>query len=71
MATQQQLTEAEAARHALLTGKALVSLSGPNGRQLQYAPADLAALETYIAQLKRELGQAPRRRRRYQLVPMG
>lgn len=71
MATQQQLTEAEAARHALLTGKALVSLNGPNGRQLQYAPADLAALETYIVQLKRELGLLPPRRRRYQLVPTG
>jgi len=71
MATQQQLTEAEAARHALLTGKAVVSVGGPNGRQLQFAQADLAALETYIAELKRALGLAPRRRRRFHLVPQG
>lgn len=71
MATQQQLTEAEAARHALLTGTATVSLSGPNGRKLEYAQADINALESYIVRLKRELGLLPPRRRRYQLVPMG
>lgn len=71
MATTQQLTEAQDARHALLTGKALVSVNAPNGRVLQFAKAELNALETYIAELKRELGLAPQRRRRYHLVPMG
>lgn len=54
MTKQQQLDEALAARHKLLTGKATVSL-GYGDRRLEFTAANLAALDKYIAQLRREI----------------
>lgn len=56
--TQQKLNEAIAARHKLLIGTQTVSLSMADGSQLQYTPAQLPALERYIAELRRELAVA-------------
>ncbi len=69
MATQQQLTEARDALHALMTGKAVVSVTF-NGRTVQYSKAEISALESYIARLERELaGAKPRRNRITYVVP--
>lgn len=73
MATQQQLDEAIAARHALMTGKAVVSV-GYGTRKVEYALAQLPALNAYIAQLQAELNPpqaAPVRNRITYFVPQG
>ena len=61
MATQQQLDEARSAYHALLTGKAVVSIQ-KNGRKVDYTPANRAELQRYISQLESELSYQQRRR---------
>ncbi|WP_298233634.1 gpW family head-tail joining protein [uncultured Azohydromonas sp.] len=70
MATlQEQLAEAEAARHKLLTGTARVSFRHGD-RQVEYSKTDLAALESYIAELRRRIaGRMPLRRRISYVVP--
>lgn len=57
MASQQQLTEAEAALHQLATGKKAVRLQ-QNGRIVEYLPANMAQLRAYINELKIALGQS-------------
>ncbi|MBX6382090.1 MAG: phage head-tail adapter protein [Microbispora sp.] len=65
MATlQQRLDEAEAAYHALMTGRREVTLAyqqGSGSRQVTYTMADRAALAGYIASLKSQLGIGRRR----------
>jgi hypothetical protein len=61
--TQEQLDEAIAARHALLIGKARVSV-GFGDRRVEYAKADLAKLDAYIAQLRATIVGKPRVRNR-------
>ena len=69
MTTQQVLDEAIAARHALLVGKATVSV-GFGERRLEYTAAKLRDLESYIAELRRTLSKAkPVRNRITYLVP--
>lgn len=48
------LTEAIAARHALLTGKRTVSVSY-DGKSVTYSQTDIARLEAYIASLKNQI----------------
>jgi hypothetical protein len=67
--TQQLLDEALAARHALLTGKAMVSV-GFGDRRVEYTAAKLPDLERYIAELRRSLaGKKPARHRVTYVVP--
>lgn len=62
MASQQQLTEAEAALHKLLTGTKAVKLQ-QNGRSVEYQPTDVSQLRAYISELKNELSTTTRGRR--------
>ncbi|HWK55368.1 MAG TPA: gpW family head-tail joining protein [Hyphomicrobiales bacterium] len=55
MATQQQLQEAEAALHKLITGKQVVSVT-IDGVQTQYTPAQVPVLRAYVNELRAELG---------------
>lgn len=64
MATQTQLDEARAAKHALLTGRKAVKVQ-KDGRSVEYTPTDLPSLEKYIQSLEIQLGQTKVRR------PMG
>lgn len=61
MATQQQLDEARAALHNLITGKAVVSIQ-KNGRKVEYNLANKAELQGYISQLESELSARHARR---------
>lgn len=68
---QQRLDEALAARHAILTGKQKVTI-GYGERRLEYAEANIKALDAYIAELRRELSGAsakPVRNRIRYVVP--
>jgi len=57
MATlQDMLTEAEAARHRILTGTKEISVSAASGKSVTYDKTNLAALESYIVSLRRQLG---------------
>lgn len=51
---QQRLDQALEARHKLLTGSATVAV-GFGERRLQYAQAQLPALDQYIAELRRQI----------------
>ena len=64
MATQTQLDEARAARHALVTGTKAVKVQ-KDGRSVEYTPASLPQLEKYIQYLETQLGVTRVRR------PMG
>lgn len=57
---QQRLVEAEAAKHALLTGKQRVSI-GYGDKSVSFERSDLAKLEAYIVELRAQLGQSRRR----------
>lgn len=61
MATTQQLQEAKAALHNLMTGKAVVSLQR-DGRRVEYTPANKTQLQSYISQLESELNARSTRR---------
>ncbi|OQS39752.1 hypothetical protein B0T40_03185 [Chromobacterium haemolyticum] len=60
----QRLTEAETAKHKLLTGSMRERISR-GGTDITYTRADIAKLERYIAELQtdiaRAMGSAPRR----------
>lgn len=56
---QQYLAEAEAARHARMTGQMPSMIGGPNGSMARFMEMPLADLNNYIAQLKRDI--SPRR----------
>ncbi len=71
MSLQQQLDEALAARHALIIGKAAVTV-GYGERRIEYSAARLADLDSYIADLRRQITGAKRVRNRISyLVPGG
>lgn len=55
MSCETDLADAKAARHALLTGKQMVR-ARYEGTDVQFTPADLPALERYIARLEAECG---------------
>lgn len=54
--TQIHLDEAEAAYHALLTGKAVTRFRDQNGETVEYSQANRAQLAAYIERLKLQLG---------------
>lgn len=69
--TQQQLTEAEAALHLLMTGaaKSTVSVStGVGSRSVTYTRATVPELERYIKWLRRQLAGTPTTRNRVRYV---
>lgn len=57
---QARLADLEATKHALLTGKARVSV-GHDGKSVTFSKADLPALNAEIAAIKTRLGQGRRR----------
>ena len=61
MATQTQLDEAVAARHALVTGTKVVSIT-MHGRQHTFSESNKKDLDAYIAELESRLGVASGRR---------
>lgn len=54
--TTDHLVEAEAAYHALMTGKAVAKFRDSNGEEVTYSVANRNQLASYIAELKRQLG---------------
>lgn len=50
--TQELLTEAKAALHALNLGQQVVEVRDATGESVRYAPANRGALRTYIADLQ-------------------
>jgi hypothetical protein len=63
MATQTQLDEARTARHALITGQKMVSIT-MHGRQTTFSEANKRDLDNYIAELESRLGVDSGRRSR-------
>ena len=62
---QRRLIEAEAALHALLTGRGEVKVQfamGDSSREVAYTAANVGELRSYIGDLKRQLGQPSGRR---------
>lgn len=51
----EQLTEAEAAYHKLVTGKAVRVYLDQNGERIEYAVANAARLRAYIDSLKAQV----------------
>lgn len=49
---EQLLTEAQDARHAILTGKAVSKFVDQNGEQVEYSKINLGALDGYIRSLQ-------------------
>ena len=56
----ERLVEAEAAYHALLTGKAAVEIADSNGDRVRYTSANRRDLRDYIADLKAEIAVTSR-----------
>ncbi|MBX3476677.1 MAG: phage tail protein [Brevundimonas sp.] len=56
----EQIAEAEAAYHALQTGKAVVEVQDSNGERVRYSQANAGRLAAYIAELKRRIAGAAR-----------
>lgn len=52
------LKEAKAAYHELLTGQAAVVLVDSNGERVEYRPANVNQLRSYIRDLEAQLGTA-------------
>lgn len=52
----QRLAEAEAAYHALMTGRAVVEVRDSNGDSVTYQQASMPKLAAYIVDLKRQIG---------------
>ena len=71
MTIQEMLDEAIAARHALMVGKARVSIR-LDGRAVEYTRAKLAELNAYIADLQAQLApSALPRARTFRLASTG
>lgn len=51
----QRLSEAEAAYHALMTGRAVVAITDQSGEQITYTRANATSLKNYIRDLKTEI----------------
>ena len=62
MASQDQLTEARAALHRLVTGTHTVSIQR-DGKRVEFAQTNRSDLERYINQLEVQLGAGVSRRR--------
>lgn len=60
LTAQQRLTEAEAALHALATGKSVAEVTDSSGEKVRYSAANASRLERYIADLKAEVAGTPR-----------
>lgn len=56
----QRLAEAEAAYHALMTGRAVVAITDQSGEQISYTRATAASLRAYIRDLKAEIAGTTR-----------
>lgn len=54
----ERLAEAEAAHHALLTGRGVVEVTDSDGSRLRYAATDAGRLAAYVADLRRQIGGA-------------
>lgn len=67
MTLQEQLDEALAARHKLLTGTSRVAV-GWGDRRVEYTAAKLSDLDTYIAGLRRAINGKPAQRSRIRYV---
>lgn len=65
-----RLAEAEAARHQLLIGNAVV-VQRHDGRNMEFKPADLRQLEAYIDELRRLLAGTSRSRRTFRAYQSG
>lgn len=61
--TQEKLDEAIEARHQLVVGRGKSSIT-LGERRVEYTQANLAALDAYIAELRRELSGKPASARR-------
>lgn len=62
MTAAQQLEDARAARHRLLTGQMEAEIRTADGESVKYAAADLPRLDAYIAELETRLYPARRPR---------
>ena len=51
----QRLVEAEAALHAILTGRGVQRVQDSNGESVTYTTANVGRLRAYIAELKAEI----------------
>lgn len=58
MTTVQNLRDAEAAYHKLVTGTMARVIVDQNGERVEYTATNAARLQQYIVQLKRELKQS-------------
>lgn len=61
IATQEHLSQAVAAYHKLMIGEH-VKVVNTEGTTVEYAPANIKALDAYIQRLRAELGQVTKRR---------
>ena len=61
---QQQLEDAEAKYHLLLTGQAARVMVDQNGERVEFKTANKSDLAEYIAQLKIDLGKTALKQRR-------
>lgn len=55
MTLSERLVEAEAAYHALMTGRAVVSITDQSGEAITYSRANASSLKNYIRDLKLEI----------------
>lgn len=57
-----RLAEAETALHQLEIGGRVVRVRASDGKQVEYAAAEIGPLRAYVASLKRQLGKMSRGR---------
>lgn len=55
MTLEQQLSEAEAAYHRLMTGRSVQEVVDQNGERIRYTPTNATRLAAYIIELKRRI----------------
>lgn len=55
----ERLAQAEAAYHALMSGKAVVEVSDQSGESVKYGQASARQLQLYCADLRRQIGGRP------------
>lgn len=60
----ERLAEAEAARHALLTGSKVAKVSTADGESVDYAAVDVEKLDAYIGELRRAAASSVKPRSR-------
>lgn len=66
--TAEMLAEAQAARHSLLTGAKIAKVTTADGESVDYAPVDVAKLDSYIAMLQALLAGSTSATRRARAV---